>query len=134
MISFTHFFVYLLLVVTYVSWDALMFTVVLKTLYGAYYNGVTHYAAAFAIYLLYPAAIMFMTLAPSARETAMKAIILALTGYGMYHLTNMATLTQWPVDTGATTKSWPWKITTVDILSGVTITTILSLVNRKLQV
>ena len=134
MISFTHVLVYLLLVGLYLTWDALMFTVVLKTLYGAYYNGVTHWSAALSIYFLYPAAIMFMTLAPSARETAIKAIILALTGYGMYHLTNMATLTQWPVDTGATTKSWPWKITTVDILSGVSITTILSLVSRKLQV
>ena len=134
--SFTHFFVYLLLVVLYLTWDAFMFTVAGKSLYSACYkNGITDYFAAAAIYLLYPAAIMFLTLAPSARETALKGMVLGLTGYGLYHFTNMATLHQWPVDMGgAAMKSWPWKITTLDILLGTTITTILSLVNRKLQV
>jgi uncharacterized membrane protein len=132
MISYTSFLVYLLLVVTYVSWDALMFGVAFKSLYSAFYNGITDHFAAAAIYLLYPAAIMVLTLSPSAQETALKGIVLGLTGYGLYHFTNMATLTRWPVDTGADMKSWPWKITTVDILLGATITTILSLVNRKL--
>jgi uncharacterized membrane protein len=126
--------IYLLLVVTYVSWDAVMFGVIGKHLYSACYNGFTNYFAAAAVYLLYPAAIMFLTLSPSGQETALKGMVLGLTGYGLYHFTNMATLHQWPVDTGADMKSWPWKITTVDILLGATITTILSLVNRKLQV
>ena len=134
MISFTHFFVYLLLVVLYVSWDVFNFTVTGKTLYSACYRGITNHFAAAAIYLLDPAAIMILTLAPSWHETALKGMVLGLTGYGLYHFTNMATLTQWPVDTGATTKSWPWKITTVDMLLGASITIILSLVNRELQI
>ena len=132
--SVAHFFAYLLLVGVYLTWDAFMFTVASKSLYSACYNGITNHFAAAAIYLLYPAAIMFLTLAPSWEETVLKGIVLGLTGYGLYHFTNMATLDKWPVDTGATTKSWPWKITTVDMLLGVTITTILSLLSRKLQV
>lgn len=125
---------YPLLVVLYLAWDAFMFTVAGKSLYSACYNGITNHFAAAVIYLLYPAAIMVLTLSPSARETALKGIVLGLTGYGLYHFTNMATLDQWPVDTGAAgMKSWPLKITTVDILLGTTITTILSLLNRSLQ-
>jgi len=124
---------YLLLVVIYVAWDAFMFTVVHKSLYRAYYNGITNYWAAASIYFLYPAAVILLTLAPTAQETALKGVVLGLTGYGLYHFTNMATLERWPVETASRLKTWPHKMISVDIVIGVAITTILSLINWALQ-
>ena len=126
---------YILLVAIYVLWDAIMFTYIGKSLYGACYNGITNHYAAAAIYLLYPAAIAILTLDPSStKKTALKGAILGLTGYGLYHFTNMATLERWPVDTGSDMmKSWPWKITLLDISLGVIITTILSLAHKTME-
>lgn len=110
-----------------------MFTVVHGSLYRAYYNDITNYLAASSISLLYPVATILVTLAPSARETALKGAVLGLTGYGLYHFTNMATLERWPVKTGFQVKSWPYKMITVGIVIGIIITTILSLVHWAMQ-
>jgi uncharacterized membrane protein len=63
----------------------------------------------------------------------LKGAVLGLTGYGLYHFTNMATLERWPVKTGFQVKSWPYKMITVGIVIGIIITTILSLVHWAMQ-
>jgi uncharacterized membrane protein len=87
----------ILLPVVYVSLDLLNFKVVARKLYASFYNkGVTNYYAAAAIYLLYPLAVVGLTSARDVRTAALKGATLGLTAYGMYHLTNMATMDKWP--------------------------------------
>jgi uncharacterized membrane protein len=118
---------YLLLLVVYAAWDTVMFTMAGKRLYSTYYsNGITRYWAAALVYLLYPLAIVYLTRDTSLRETIKKAAVLGVTGYGLYHLTNLATLKTWPVDSPATTQGWPYGIVVLDTFSGAVVTILMA--------
>ena len=93
---FLHYF---LLVGIYVLWDTLNFTVLAKDLYASFYTeGISNWNAAAIVYTLYPLSIIYLTHSPSLEETVTKALVLGLTGYGLYNLTNVATFKAWPID------------------------------------
>jgi uncharacterized membrane protein len=112
----------LLLSALYAGLDALNFKVLAREFYTSFYqDGITNYWAAAAVYILYPLAVVYFTRSTTALETLTKAAILGLTGYGLYHLTNMATLRDWRLDIAAYDTAW-----------GVGVTMILSYVARVL--
>lgn len=118
---------YLVLLGVYGLWDWLMFTKLAKKHYAEWYTlGMTDFRAAAVIYVLYPLSIMYLTRSPTWEQSVWKGAILGLTVYGIYHLTNKATLTQWPVPGTKTSEGWPWTITAIDTASGVAITTLLA--------
>ena len=85
-----------LLSVIYVALDAVNFKVLAPNLYKSFYKeGIVDNRAAAAIYILYPLSIVFLTRAPTAMEAVHRGLVLGLTGYGLYHATNMATLKDW---------------------------------------
>ena len=86
-------FIALILSLVYAGLDDLNFKVLVPNFYSSFSkDGIVSYRVAAAIYVLYPLAILYLTLSPSLYETLKKAAALGLTGYGLYHLTNMATL------------------------------------------
>lgn len=118
---------YFVLLAVYAAWDTAMFTRLAKRMYSTYYsNGITRFWAAALVYLLYPLAIMYLTRDSSLQETVKKAVVLGVTGYGLYHLTNLATLKTWPVDSPATTQGWPYDMVMLDTFSGTVVTTLLA--------
>lgn len=116
----------LLLVVlstVYVSLDLLNFKWVANRLYASFYkDGVTNYYAAAVIYLLYPAAVVVLTKSSQTSDALAKAAVLGATGYGLYHLTNMATM-----------RTWPWDVALYDTAWGVGVTMVLALVYATLK-
>lgn len=117
------FLLLLLLSIVYVSLDLVNFKLVANQLYASFYkDGVTNYYAAAVIYLLYPVAVVALTKASNTRDTLIKAVILGTTGYGLYHLTNMATM-----------RTWPWDIALYDTLWGAGVTTVLAWIYAKMK-
>jgi uncharacterized membrane protein len=118
--------IYILLVVLYVSLDIINFKVLpfTKEAYAKFYKDAfttpENYAAAFFVYTLYPLSIMYLTKSATAKETLQKGVVLGLTGYGLYHLTN-----------GATFSSWNWGLAAWDTVWGMGVTTFLSWVAYK---
>ncbi len=93
--------------VVYVSLDLVNFKLIARTFYASFYDkGVTNYYAAAAIYLLYPVAVMVLTRAPNIQTTLRNGAILGATGYGLYHMTNMATMDRWPLDIALYDTAW----------------------------
>ena len=126
---------YLVLLAVYAAWDTVMFTMIGKRMYSTYYsNGITRWWAAALVYLLYPLAIMYLTRDASLEATIKKAAVLGVTGYGLYHLTNLATLKTWPVDMPATKhlKSWPYDMVILDTMSGMVVTILLATLRRTI--
>ena len=124
---------YLVLLVVYAAWDTLMFTQIGKRAYSTYYSdGITRWWAAALVYLLYPLAIMYLTRDTFLKETVKKAAVLGVTGYGLYHLTNLATLKTWPIDSPATTQGWPYDMVLLDTFSGTVVTTLLATLRWQL--
>lgn len=96
----------------YVSLDLLNFKVLAREFYTSFYTqGVTNYYAAGAIYLLYPMAVMYLTQAFTVRSAAWRGAVLGSTGYGLYHLTNMATMPRWPLGIAAYDTAWGVAVT-----------------------
>lgn len=104
----------ILLSVVYVSLDLANFKLLAPKLYGAFYTkGVTNYYAAALIYTLYPVAVMVLTKDFNLRRAVFKAAVLGATGYGLYHLTNMATMDKWPVDIALYDTAWGIVVTMI---------------------
>lgn len=126
---------YLVLLAVYAAWDTAMFTMIGKHMYSTYYsNGITRWWAAALVYLLYPLAIMYLTRDASLVETVKKAAVLGVTGYGLYHLTNLATLKTWPVEMPATKhlKGWPYDMVILDTVSGMVVTILMATLRRTI--
>lgn len=65
---------------------------------------------ALLFYLAYPAALVFLALTPAgqpAGEQVLRAAVVGLVAYGVYDLTNRATL-----------RHWPWRLVLADIAWG----------------
>lgn len=91
----------------YIALDLLNFKVLARKLYASFYTeGVTNFYAAATIYLLYPLVVMYLTKAATASSAVAKGAVLGATGYGLYHLTNMATMARWPVGIAAYDTAW----------------------------
>lgn len=126
---------YLVLLVSYAAWDTVMFTALAKPYYSRYYsNGITRLWAAALVYLLYPLAVMYLTRDTFWKETVKKAAVLGVTGYGLYHLTNLATLKTWPVEMPATKhlKGWPYDMVILDTVSGMVVTILMATLRRTI--
>lgn len=60
-------------------------------------------------YFLYPLGVLFVALTPLAKswkEALRRSALLGLVAYGVYDLTNMATLKMWPVQLALVDVSW----------------------------
>lgn len=67
-------------------------------------------------YFLYPLGVLFVALTPSAsdwREALIRSALLGLVAYGVYDLTNMATLKAWPLKLALTDIAWGTFMTAV---------------------
>ena len=114
---------YICLVLLYLAWDLLNFKVFARQLYGDFFrDGITNHKAASAVYLLYPLSIMYLTsLSPSSStvQVVPPAFVLGVTTYGVYNMTNMATMRAWPVE-----------IATWDTFAGTLVTTLVAIANH----
>lgn len=112
----------LLLPFLYVGLDWLNFKVLAPRFYSSFYkDGITDSRAATLIYVLYPWSVILLTRANAKKDMLIKAVVLGLTGYGLYHLTNMATLTRerWPIPHGLAIYDTLWGAVVTVILASV---------------
>lgn len=93
--------------------DALWLGVLAKDFYrqeiGAQMVEQIRWAPALAFYFAYPAALVALALYPSGQPFAAqvaRAALVGLVAYGVYDLTNMATLRQWPVKLALVDTAW----------------------------
>ena len=105
--------------------DMLWLGVLARGFYRKYLGGLlapnTNWLAAGIFYLLFIFGILFFVVLPGLKEGTLSALLLRAALYGLityatYDLTNLATL-----------KDWPVVLTVVDILWGVTLSTLVSL-------
>lgn len=115
---------YIILVSVYIAWDTLNFKVLAKDLYNKQFkDGITNHVAAALVYTLYPLAVMYLTnLTDTWSETIPRAVVLGLTVYAVFNLTNMATLKDYGVD-----------VTAWDTIAGTIITTAMASLNVVLK-
>lgn len=106
---------WVLLSTMYVVLDLLNFKVLAPSLYNSFYkDGIVDHTAAAAIYLLYPVAIVYFTMAAKTPdEVIRRGFVLGITTYGIYHLTNMATLRNWSGPVAAWDTFWGGVVTSV---------------------
>ena len=74
-----------------------------------------------AFYLLYPLALVYLTLfsAPSGRgEAIVRGAVLGLAAYGAYDLTNLAIVRDWPLRISLIDWAWGGVISTAAVASG----------------
>lgn len=93
--------------------DALWLGVLAKDFYrqemGALMAEQVRWAPALAFYFLYPAALVALALFPAGQPLGMqiaRAALVGLTAYGVYDLTNLATLRQWPLRLAIVDTAW----------------------------
>jgi uncharacterized membrane protein len=102
---------YLLVVGAYLALDGLNFGVLAKQLYASWYkDGFTNWKAAVPVYLLYPLCVRYLAQGDDWIE---KAAVLGTSVYGIYHLTNMATLPQWSVTVALYDTLWGGLVTAI---------------------
>lgn len=115
---------YLLTLVALLGVDLLWLSIVAGDFYEKHYEtlatGAINWPPAIIFYLFYVFAILYFAVVPGARGKSLKktlgsGALLGATAYGAYDLTNLATL-----------QSWSLQLTLVDLLWGITLTTIVS--------
>ena len=77
-------------------------------------------------YLLYPLGVLFVALTPTATdwpEALRRSALLGLVAYGVYDLTNMATLKAWPLKLALTDIAWGTFMTAVAGLAAYSVMT-----------
>lgn len=73
------------------------------------------WAPALAFYIAYPAALVALALYPAGQPFAMqvaRAALVGLVAYGVYDLTNLATLRQWPLRLAVVDTAWGTLVST----------------------
>lgn len=99
---------YVVVVLAYAFMDAVNFGWLARELYLRQYNGFTKWWAALLVYLVYPWCVLYLTQNEPKLE---KAAVLGLSVYGIYHLTNMATLHRWDVGVAVYDTLWGGLVT-----------------------
>lgn len=103
---------YVLVVLAFMFMDGVNFGLVARDLYASWYkDGFTNVRAALLVYLLYPWCVLYLTRGGDRQEVGRKAVVLGLAVYGIYHLTNMATMPQWSVAVAAYDTLWGGLVT-----------------------
>ena len=120
-----HIKLYLATLVVFFAVDMLWLGLLARGFYRKYFGSLlapsTNWLAAGIFYLLFIFGILFFVVLPGLKEGSLAALLLRAALYGLityatYDLTNLATL-----------KDWPVVLTVVDILWGVTLSTLVSL-------
>lgn len=94
-------------IVLYVTLDALFIGLVARTIYTqAFPNGLRQVWPAVLVYAFYPIAVAYFTRAAEWQTRMIRGMLLGATVYGVYHLTNLATLPYW--DTRFMVVDWLW--------------------------
>ena len=120
-----HIKLYLATLAVFFAVDMLWLGLLARGFYRKYFGSLlapsTNWLAAGIFYLLFIFGILFFVVLPGLKEGSLAALLLRAALYGLityatYDLTNLATL-----------KDWPVVLTVVDILWGVTLSTLVSL-------
>jgi len=117
-----HLVAYAAVLVSLLVIDVLWVWLVAKPLYdravGAILRPTPRMGAAVVFYLAYPAAVVFLAARPAlAGDSTVTALtgglVLGLTAYGTFALTNLALLQQWTVGLAVTDTAWGGTLTAV---------------------
>jgi uncharacterized membrane protein len=119
--------VYLAMVAIIVAGDVVWLGVVARSLYQ---QGIGHlmadqpnFVAAALFYLIYPAGLLYLVVAPNAgpagwSDTLWAGAIFGFVAYATYDLSNLATLKDWPAFIAAVDIAWGMAITTASAAGG----------------
>ena len=99
------------MVLAFALMDGINFGWLARDLYLELYSGFTNWTAALLVYLLYPWCVLYLTRGGTTSEASYKGAVLGLAVYGIYHLTNMATLPRWHVPVALYDTMWGMVVT-----------------------